>query len=252
MNQVDYEFFKQHGYLSLGKVLNDEEISRYTEEYDRDRAEHGYLWHAYGHQTINCDALVSWPTVDEIIRHPGIFPTIEELMGGPVCFSEICVRHMTRYEGEIRHSWHRDRRHDESHPLRMPYIQMMLYLSEVDESSHCFSISPESIHDPIMDTKSQLERAGIEDLHGVAGTAILFNIAVLHTATVRPTERERKTVQVYYGHNSGEFLSNDSCIPTTLWHTHPDPDVRAFYGMLNPKSHVFATAFGYEREASKE
>ena len=28
MKQNDYEFFKENGYLSLGKILNDEEVAR--------------------------------------------------------------------------------------------------------------------------------------------------------------------------------------------------------------------------------
>jgi ectoine hydroxylase-related dioxygenase (phytanoyl-CoA dioxygenase family) len=245
MTQADYAFFKQNGYLSLGKILTEEEVGRYVAQFDRDRSEFGYMWRAYSHhQTINCDALVSWPEVDDLIRHPKAMPAIEALMGGPVCFSEICARHMARYEGEVQRSWHRDRRHDSARPLRMPYIQLMLYLTDVDASTHCFSLSPESTDDPVLDKEAQLARAGVVDLHGAAGTAILFNIAVLHTATVRPTECERKTVQVYYGPPESVYLSNDSCIPPRLWRDHPDPAVRAFYGKLNPKSRLYADAFG--------
>ena len=248
MNKSDLEFFKQNGYISLGKVLTGEEVVRYASQYDRDRDTVKYLWGGFGHhQTLNCDSLVSWPEVDELIRHPKILPAVGALIGEPVCFSEVCVRHMASYEGELHQSWHRDRAHDKTHPLRMPYLQVMLYLSDVDEQSHCFSISPESIDEPILDDKEQLERAGSVDLHGPAGTALLFNIAVLHTATVRPTDRERKSVQTYYGRISGEYLSNDSCIPTRLWREHQDQSVRKFYGNLNPKSRLYADAFGTGR-----
>lgn len=247
MDQTDYTYFQDHGYLVLGRVLSDDEVARFVEMYDRDRREYGSLWHPFGtHQTINCDALVSWPEVDEIIRHPRILPTIEGLMGGPVCFSEVCIRHMAAYTGEQKQRWHRDRPHLNGHPLRMDYIQLMLYLTDVHEHTHCFSISPESIHDPIVEPEAQVARAGGVDLHGPAGTAILFNVSVLHTATTRPTSQERKTVQIYYGHQAGRFLSNDSVIPTRLWRDHPETEVRAFYGNLNPKSRVYAAAFGDE------
>ena len=245
MNKSDLEFFKQNGYVSLGKVLTDEEVDHYASQYDRDRSEFKYMWGGFNsHQSLNCDSLVSWPEVDELIRHPRILPEVGALLGDPVCFSEVCVRHMASHEGELHQSWHRDRAHDETHPLRIPYIQVMLYLSDVDEGSHCFSISPESIDGPILDDDKQLEVAGSVDLHGPAGTALLFNIAVLHTATARPTDRERKSVQTYYGRTSGEYLSNDSCIPARLWRDHPDRAVREFYGKLNPRSHLFAGAFG--------
>ena len=164
-------------------------------------------------------------------------------MGNPVCFSEICLRHMARYEGEPAQSWHRDRSHWPEHPLRMGYIQLMLYLSDVDQSTHCFSLSPESIHDPELDREEQLARGGVADLHGVAGTAALFNIAVLHTATVRVTEAERRTVQVYYGHRHRPYLSDDSAIPASLWRDSEDPETRGFYGVLNDRTRRYCAAF---------
>ena len=152
------------------------------------------------------------------------------LMGGPVCFSEICLRHMGPYDGEPCQDFHRDRPHWENHPLRMDYMQLMLYLTNVDESTHCFSISPESVNHPILDNEAQLERDGCVDFHGPAGTMVLFNISLLHAATVRTTQKERKTVQTYYGHRFRPFLSNCSVIPPRFWRNAPNPETRAFYG----------------------
>ncbi len=74
MDRRDREFFEKNGYLNLGKVLSDEEVVRAVEFYDRDRSECDYLWRSTSNQTLNCDALVSWPEVDEIIR-PMIRPS---------------------------------------------------------------------------------------------------------------------------------------------------------------------------------
>ncbi|MCE2403498.1 hypothetical protein J4G08_21860 [Candidatus Poribacteria bacterium] len=84
-------------------------------------------------------------------------------------------------------------------------------------------------------------------MYGPAGTAVLFNIGVLHTATTRPTPAERKTVQVYYGHPNRRYLSEDSIIPVELWRDHPDPEARAFYGVLNNKTRDYL-----ERTASRD
>ena len=132
-------------------------------------------------------------------------------------------------------------------PLRIAYIQAMLYLTDVDETTHCFSISPESIGQDVLETEAQLERDGIHDLHGEAGTAILFNVSALYTATVRVTQKERKSVQTYYGHRHREFLSNDSLIPTDFWRDHPDAEVRAFYGVLNDRTREYE-----EKQISEE
>jgi ectoine hydroxylase-related dioxygenase (phytanoyl-CoA dioxygenase family) len=237
------EFFRENAYVVLPDVLSPDEIACYQALFDRDRRDFGYMWRSFAfHQTINCDALVSTPEFDGIIRHPNILPVIEELMSGEVCFSEICIRHMARFDGEPFQGWHRDRPHWLEHPLRMDYIQLMVYLTDVDATTHCFSISPESVGEPTRDNDAQLAARGSVDLHGPAGTCVLFNVAALHTATVRVTQAERKSVQIYYGHPTRPYLSNDSVIPATFWRDHPDDAVRRFYGNLNDRTRLYLAA----------
>lgn len=247
VHSVDLDFFRANGYVILGEALTAEETTRFTALFDLDRAERWYNWRHIGpggHQTVNCDPLVTSPEIDEFVRHPGILTPIQEIMGGPVCVSEICFRHMAPYEGEPVQHWHRDRTHDLTHPLRTAYIHAMVYLTDVHEATHCFSISPESYTDPILDAEAQLAARGSVDISGPAGTVALFNLSVLHTATVRPTKHERKTLQTYYGHRGGPVLSHYSTLPARLWRDHPDPEVRALYGNLNEKSRLYAEAFG--------
>ena len=93
MNQADRNFFAQHGFINLGKVLDDAQIAYFLQMFDQERAKYPYFWHPYGHhQHVNYDALITSPQFDEIIRHPAIYPTIEELMGGPLGFGEIGLR----------------------------------------------------------------------------------------------------------------------------------------------------------------
>ena len=126
----------------------------------------------------------------------------------------------------------------------MDYIQLMVYLADVDESTHCFSLSPESIEEPILDDHDdQLKRGGEYHLHGPAGTCALFNVAVLHTATTRPTTAERRTVQIYYGHRDRAPLANDSSIPAAFWRESADAETRAFYGVLNERTKAYLAAF---------
>ena len=99
MQQEDYKFFQEHGYLPLGKILTAEEVAYYTAIFDRDWAEERDRWYPAGnHQMINCDALVSSPELDGIIRHAKIIKPLHTLMGEEICFSEICIRHMAAYE----------------------------------------------------------------------------------------------------------------------------------------------------------
>ena len=185
------------------------------------------------------------PEFDGLIRHPEALPVVEALMGGPLCFGEIGLRFMGPYEGELHRAWHRDRAHWREHALRMDYVQLIVYLTDVDSTTHCLSISPEDAAEPTTpDATTQLERRGMVDVTGPAGTCALFNVALLHTATTRPTEAARKSVQIYYGHRSRAPLANDSAIPAALWRDHADAETRAFYGVLNDRTRLLAEAFG--------
>lgn len=245
LNETEVEFFRRNGYIVRPDILTDEETQDFLTLFDTDREKYKYRWHPYGyHQSANYDALVTTPDFDRVVRHPKILAAIEQLMGGPVCFGEIGARHMAPYEGDLHRSWHRDRPHWPEHPLRMDYIQLMLYLTDVTGDTHCFSLSPESIHEPIIEDKNeQLKRGSISDIHGPAGTVCLFNVSVLHTATTRPTQQERKTLQIYYGHRDRPYLANDSIIPPLFWRDHEDPEVRAFYGNLNDVTKLYMNAF---------
>ncbi len=239
---AQYEQFAKQGYIALPGVITPAELDAMVKMFDHDRKTKDWAWRPFGAtQIINCDSLLTSPAVDDIIRHPRILPLIVELMGGPVVFSEICMRYMGPRKAELHRAWHRDRPHFVEHPIRLDYIQLMVYLTDVDERTHCFSISPESHDEPIINNHNeQIARGGIVDLHGPAGTAILFNTSVLHTATTRTSDIERKSIQIYYGHADRSVLSNDSYVPPTLWRDNPDPATRAFYGKLNEKTKLFA------------
>lgn len=245
---IDLDFFKKNGYVNLGQVFTGDELDRFIALYDRDRTENPPFWRPISfdeHQSVNCEAMISSPEVDEIVRHPKLIAPIERIFGGPSALAEICFRHMAPYDGKPVEGWHRDRAHSEERPYRCGYIHMMLYLSDVHEGTHCFSISPEADDAPILERDEQLKRGGIVNLHGPAGNVVLFNLSVLHAATVRPTTHERKSVQIYYGHRDGPVLSHFTTIPTTLWRDHPDPEVRGFYSLINNPSKKYARAFGH-------
>jgi hypothetical protein len=248
MIESDYSFFRKHGYLVRSDLLSADEVREFLDLYDGDREEFSYRWHPFGkYQHANYDALVTTLGFDRLVRHPVILERVVALMGGPVCFGEIGARHMGPYDGPAAQEWHRDRPHWRDHPLRMDYIQMMLYLTDVDDTTACFSISPESVDDPILeDREAQLKRGGRVDIHGPCGTVCLFNASVLHTATARPTAKERKSVQIYYGHRDRAFLANDSLIPPIFWNDQADPECRAFYGNVNDVTRVYGKAFGLE------
>ena len=246
LTDFDHEFFHQHGFVVLEGLLTRDELQEYLELFEEDRRKVPLRWPLRGTQKCNCDALITTPEFDRAIRHPLILGATVELMGGPVCFGELCARQMDPLVRAKKQGWHRDKPHWPEHPLRMDFIQLMLYLSDVDETTHCFSISPEAVDEPIlMDTTRQLKHRGAIDIHGPAGTVCLFNVSVLHRANVRKGGQERKSLQVYYGHRHRPYLADDSIVPP-MFFDDPDPEARAFYGNINDITRIYLRGFGME------
>ena len=164
------EAFARDGFVNLGRVLAPSEVARFGDLFETDRRKFPYFWHPYGyHQQANYDALITTPAFDGLIRHPKILPVVESLMGGDVCFGEIGLRRMPAYDGAPHQQWHRDRAHLAGHPLRLDYMQLMVYLTDVDATTHCFSLSPESVDEPVLSDNAAQLRRGVYDLHGPAG-----------------------------------------------------------------------------------
>ncbi len=226
-------FFQANSYVALPNLLSRGQVARLNEAIDRDRERHPFMWYCEGQRDYNCNLLLTEPLFEITIRQPHVLALVERLMGGAFCFEELSVRH-TEPSHEARPTgWHRDRPHWLEHPLHLDYPQVIYYLTDVDEGTHCFTISPEPAEGEVLDKAGQLERGGTVYFYGQAGSAILFNAAALHGVTIRETERHRRIVQVYYGHPQRPCLSEVTLIPPRLWRDHPDPEVRRFYGKIN-------------------
>ena len=51
-------------------------------------------------------------------------------------------------------------------------------------------------------------------------------------------------MQIYYGHINQPYMANDSIIPTEFWKNHDDPEVRAFYSVINNKTQKYLDLAG--------
>jgi hypothetical protein len=203
------------------------------------------MWYCTTSRDYNCNLLLTQPIFEKMIAHPRILPLVGRLMGGPFCFEELAVRHKSAEIESRDTDWHRDRDYWREHPLHLDYPQVIYYLTDVDETTHCFSISPEPADGEIINDKTRhIERGGILHFYGKAGSAILFNAATVHGVTTRKTNRVRRTVQVYYGHPNRPSLSEVSAIPPRLWRDHVDPETRRFYGKLNRYTKVLMQGMG--------
>lgn len=207
------EQFARQGWVSLGCILTSDEVKRWQRAYDRDRLDdNAGRWVSGGVQSVNYDVLLSSPEFAELVRHPSILSALDELMadGELPALGEISLRHMkpsavVQPGADVHQGWHRDHPHADLRRHRTGYYTLMLYLSDVDETTPCFSISPEGSADDILPGPQQLAERGFQDMHGPAGTAILFNLSVLHRASghahsVARSTNERKSLQLYYTH----------------------------------------------------
>lgn len=243
--QAQVDFFKANSYVVLPDLLTPEQVAELNAAMDRDRKVNQFMWYSTTSRDYNCNLLLTEPIFEQTIRHPRILPLVETLMGGPICFEELAVRHRSA-EVQMRDTdWHRDRDYWRDHPLHLDYPQVIYYLTDVDESTHCFSISPEPAAGEIINDKSaHIERGGILNFYGKAGSAILFNAATVHGVTLRQTNKVRRTIQVYYGHPHRPSLSEVTLMPPYLWRDHPDPEIRRFYGKFNRFSKVMLQSLG--------
>ena len=220
------EQFAQQGWVSLGSILTPAEVQHWQRVYDRDRSEDAAgRWVGGGVQSLNYDVLLSSPEFHQLVRHPTILAALQDLMapGEQPALGEISLRHMQPSSAAdpsagVHQEWHRDHPHAERRRHRTGYFTLMLYLSDVDEHTPCFSISPEASDDKLLPAPQQLAARGFQDLQGPAGTAILFNLSVLHRAsgharTVARSTKERKSLQLYYTHR--HYQAGDRGTPSS-------------------------------------
>lgn len=248
--EAQIAFYQANSYVPLPDLLTPEEVAALNAAMDRDREHNRFMWYCQTAPDYNCNLLLTEPVFEIAIRQPLVLALVERLMGGPVCFEELAVRQNPASSEAHPTGWHRDRGHWLEHPLHLDYPQVIYYLTDVDETTHCFTISPEPADGEVLDKEAHLERGGTVYFYGKAGSAILFNAATLHGLTVRKTERYRRIVQVYYGHPHRPSLSEVSLIPPRLWRDHPDPEIRRFYGKFNRYNQVMFKALGIDLPAT--
>ena len=228
-------FFRDNGYLVIEDALSAEELAELNGAIDQDRRQYAELWRSRGQdgRFQSVSTLLSSRAFDGTIRHPATLPLVEELMGAELCFDEFSV--MIREaltEDPPAAGWHRDTAHWPEQPFALKNLSLIYYLTDVDETSHCFAIVPERVQDKRVAEPATIDPELGVRLYGRAGTAILFNAGSAHAGIIRKTDRQRRTIHIYYGHRSNLALSNHTIVPRRL-SQEGDEDSRAFYDRPN-------------------
>ena len=241
--------FKESGYVVVHGALSPEEVVRVNDGIDADTRTHPDEWVMEprpGHDAVGRDApvlLERTDALDEVIHHPSVIPLVKAILGeGCLCSGlsylrrEPClVDPPEDVDGDdplaLSRIWHREDSGNvegaDWNDYFAPAIQIIHYLDDVDETTHCTSVIPESAAkkrslprttegrlriddhetsyvDPDkprwMDSfgREHPRRIGGVDVHAGAGSAVVFNNASFHCGTIRKTDRIRRTVHVRY------------------------------------------------------
>ncbi|HCL28699.1 MAG TPA: hypothetical protein DIC52_09715 [Candidatus Latescibacteria bacterium] len=227
--------FARDGFLVLPDVLTSHQVDSWNIAIEEHRRRYSRLWmeRGEGGRSQSVHVLLSCPTLDEGITHPEVLPLVTELMGEDI----VCEEHSVMFRAPIDEeppatNWHRDMGHEPNHPLGIYGLSVVYYLTNVDESTHCFSVVPEASVVKRSDDLPVCDGGSGRDLLGAAGTAVLFNGGSCHAGRLRKTTRERRTVHVYYGHASQPPLSEHTIFPRRLL-DHPEADKRRLFRRPN-------------------
>ena len=246
--------FAENGYAVIERALSAEEVDWVNAGIDADTAANPKEWEPGsrpGHVAVGCRApelMHRTDALDGLVHHPSVFPVVEEILGEGALFSSLSFlrREPCLVDAPddidddplcLSRQWHREYsgivEGADQNAYFAPGIQVIYYLDDVDETTHCTSIIPESVEtkrglpktrggssrgkDALriddgetaylhpekrrwMDSfgREGPRRIGRVDVHAPAGSAVMFNLTNYHCGTIRKTGSIRRTVHVMY------------------------------------------------------
>ena len=101
---------------------------------------------------VNCNLLLTETTHDEIILHKEVLTLLKQVMDGTFCFEETAIQITEPSEISKPTAWHRDVAHLNGKFQKLLYPQLIIYLTNVDKNTHCFTLSPEPQGNKIITT----------------------------------------------------------------------------------------------------
>lgn len=227
--------FEQDGFVVLPSVMQAEDVAACNDAIDEHRQRFPRLWaeRGEGGRAQSVHMLLSCPVLDTGITHAAVLPLVTALVGDDV----VCEEHSVMIRAPLDDeppaaAWHRDMGHKADHPLGIHGLSVVYYLTDVDETTHCFSAVPESAEHKRSGVLADCDGSGGRDLLGPAGTAVLFNGGSCHAGRVRRTSKPRRTVHIYFGHAGSAPLSEHTIFPQRLLQ-HEDPAVRRLFRRPN-------------------
>lgn len=250
--QKHLEDYAKVGYTVVDNVLDAEDIDVINRVIDDDLLKKSPFWmeREHGNVALNVQMLLAYKELDVTMHTPIIMPIIESILGPEACAEEHSVRIRRAFDGDPYCSWHRDGQGwpqlKSFSPYFTNYISVAYYLSDVNVTTHSFSVLPGSIQGGELRDLSEYNQKNAHHIVGKKGTAIIFNAAIFHGGNVRKTDTERRTIHTYWGRSSNPPISNYTIFPERLWGS-KDMRARGYYCRLNPITRLLRESF-YDEE----
>jgi hypothetical protein len=233
------DVYGEKGYLVVPDALSTGEVDAINDAIDSDRAEDGPFWmkREDGHVELSVHMLLASPAMDVTMRPTPLLSILEAILGPDLCAEEHSVRLRHAFDGEPYCNWHRDGNGwpqlGADPAFDTHYVSVAYYLSDVDATTHTFSVLPGSAHGNHLPPLADYDLQDAHHIEGPAGTAIMFNASMFHAGNVRQSTVERRTVHMYCGRGIAPPISNFTIFPRRLT-DHKDEAVRRYYGRPNP------------------
>ena len=244
--QDQLDDYAETGYLVVPEALSDDEVTLLNDAVDRDRETNDVFWYEKekGKVEVSVHILAANIEMDLTMRPATLAPLMAAIMGPELCAEEHSIRiRLPNTDGQPECNWHRDAsRPDPDVPFRTRYLSIVYYLTDVDSTTHTFSVIPGSAQTDDLPGLADYDLDSAHHIEGPAGTAILFNASMFHAGNVRRTPSERRTIHIYCGRASDRFLSNYTIFPHRLWED-SDEETRRYYSRPNPITRLLLDRF---------
>ena len=211
--------FHRLGYLKIDQALTPEQLARFNAAVDLHYEHFPDDWLRLSDSFCEgTNVLPHTADFDEAIENPKTLEVLRAILGDDMTFEEfaIMLRNPTANLNEVK-GWHRDLVRDYDRRHEIDAVSIMMYLTDVSETDHCFAIVPES-HARLLDLNplDVPADAGV-DLIGPAGTAVIFHARAIHNARLRQNSTQRRTLQAYFSTWRDQRTAEWSEIPPRLY-----------------------------------
>jgi len=231
------EKFDINGYLRVEDALSDDQVARFNAAVDRHLMTYPDDWIELSDSFCEgTNVLPHTADFDEAIENPKTLDILRAIIGEVITFEEfaIMLRNPTANLNEVK-GWHRDLIREYDRRMEIDAVSIMMYLTDVTETDHCFAIVPES-HNRLVDMNpvDVPADAGV-DLIGPAGTAVIFHARAIHNARLKNDSTQRRTLQAYFSHWQDQRTAEWSEIPPRLYQKRDPALPPFFYSKWNVK-----------------